>query len=176
MQLAQTLQCKSKLPNDSLDIYTDTDSQSLGLLGMSTVYFPSAAPPGALGQLRVHISRIQLVPHHMIFSKKEAAKLSYRHLSLLISLSRYGLSYITFNSASRWARVSYRVAFISAAVTYGIVVYKAFRARTRAGAKVQGGYLSLIADENVQYLGMVPLPFPSCDLLKKKDRSLNIYL
>ena len=55
MQLAQTLQCKSKLPNDSLDIYTDTDSQSLGLLGMSTISFLSADHPVALGQLRVHI-------------------------------------------------------------------------------------------------------------------------
>ncbi|KAG9241908.1 hypothetical protein BJ878DRAFT_518338 [Calycina marina] len=77
------------------------------------------------------------------------------HVSLLISLTRYGFSYITFNSSSRWAKVSYRVAFISAAVTYGIVVYKALRARTRAGAKEpQGGYLSLVADENVQYLAM----------------------
>jgi transmembrane protein 33 len=39
-------------------------------------------------------------------------------------------------------------------VTYGIVVYKAFRARTRAGSKMQGGILALAADENVQYLGI----------------------
>jgi hypothetical protein len=39
-------------------------------------------------------------------------------------------------------------------VTYGIVVYKALKARTRAGAKPQGGYIQLVADENVQYLAM----------------------
>jgi len=76
------------------------------------------------------------------------------HLTLLFCIARYGLSYITFNYYSRWAQFSYRTAFISAAVTYGIVVYKAFRARSRAGTKSQGGALSLIADENVQYLAM----------------------
>jgi len=40
-------------------------------------------------------------------------------------------------------------------VTYGIVVYKAFRARARAGRGAQGGYLALASDENVQYLGML---------------------
>jgi hypothetical protein len=76
------------------------------------------------------------------------------HLTLLLCLARYGLSYITFNFYSRWARFSYRTAFISAAVTYGIVVYKAFRARQRAGSKAQGSALALAADENVQYLAM----------------------
>lgn len=76
------------------------------------------------------------------------------HLTLLFCIIRYSLSYITFNSASRWAKFSYRTAFISAAVTYGIVVYKALKARTRAGAKPQGGYIQLVADENVQYLAM----------------------
>ncbi|TGO82190.1 hypothetical protein BPOR_0895g00020 [Botrytis porri] len=68
------------------------------------------------------------------------------HLSLLFCIIRYGLSYITFNYYSRWATFSYRTAFISAAVTYGIVVYKAF--------PNQAGLISLIADENVQYLAM----------------------
>jgi len=76
------------------------------------------------------------------------------HLTLLFCIARYGLSYITFNYYSRWARFSYRTAFISAAATYGIVVYKAYRARSRPGSKAQGGTLALIADENVQYLGM----------------------
>ncbi|KAF7923059.1 uncharacterized protein EAE98_007764 [Botrytis deweyae] len=76
------------------------------------------------------------------------------HLSLLFCIIRYGLSYITFNYYSRWATFSYRTAFISAAVTYGIVVYKAFRARARAGKANQAGLISLIADENVQYLAM----------------------
>jgi len=76
------------------------------------------------------------------------------HVTLLFCIARYGLSYITFNYYSRWARFSYRTAFISAAVTYGIVVYKAFRARSRAGSRAQGGVLQLVTDENVQYLTM----------------------
>lgn len=72
------------------------------------------------------------------------------HVALLLTTLRYSLSYITFNYNSKWAAFSYRVAFLSACVTYGIVVYKAYRARTRAGK--QGGVLTLAADENVQYL------------------------
>ncbi|KAJ4289024.1 Transmembrane nucleoporin [Kalmusia sp. IMI 367209] len=74
------------------------------------------------------------------------------HVTLLLATFRYSLSYITFNSASRWASVSYRTAFLSACVTYGIVVYKAYRARVRQGK--QGSILSLATDENVQYLIM----------------------
>lgn len=74
------------------------------------------------------------------------------HVFLLLATLRYGLSYITLNSASKWAAFSYRVAFLSANVTYGIVVYKAYRARMRQGK--QGGLLSLATDENVQYLIM----------------------
>lgn len=73
------------------------------------------------------------------------------HVSLLFAAFRYSLSYITFNSASKWAAFSYRVAFLSASATYGIVVYKAYRARMRAGKP--GGALALATDENVQYLG-----------------------
>jgi hypothetical protein len=76
------------------------------------------------------------------------------HLTLLFCIARYGLSYITFNSYSRWARFSYRTAFVSAAVTYGIVVYKAFRARARSSNKPAQSPLALAADENVQYLAM----------------------
>ncbi|TVY42333.1 Nucleoporin [Lachnellula cervina] len=76
------------------------------------------------------------------------------HLTLLFCIVRYGLSYITFNYYSRWAQFSYRTAFISAGVTYGIVVYKAFRARSRAGSRAPSGVISLAADENVQYLAM----------------------
>ena len=72
------------------------------------------------------------------------------HVTLLLSAFRYSLSYITFNYGSRWAAFSYRTAFLSACVTYGIVVYKAYRARVRQGK--QGGLLSLAVDENVQYL------------------------
>ena len=72
------------------------------------------------------------------------------HVTLLLSTFRYSLSYITFNYGSKWAAFSYRTAFLSACVTYGIVVYKAYRARMRQGK--QGSLLSLAADENVQYL------------------------
>ena len=74
------------------------------------------------------------------------------HVTLLLATLRYSLSYITFNYYSRWASFSYRVAFLSACVTYGIVVYKAYRARMRTGK--QGGILTLATDENVQYLIM----------------------
>jgi len=77
-----------------------------------------------------------------------------RHLTLLFCIFRYSLSYITFNYYSGWAQFSYRTAFVSAAVTYGIVVYKAFRARLRAGGKPQGEVIGMIKDENVQYLAM----------------------
>jgi hypothetical protein len=80
---------------------------------------------------------------------------------LLLCVFRYGLSYITFNFYSRWAQTSYRLAFVSAAATYGIVVYKAYRARLRTGAKQQGA-LMLASDENVQYLRTASDPFPLC--------------
>ncbi|KAF2089504.1 hypothetical protein K490DRAFT_36830 [Saccharata proteae CBS 121410] len=74
------------------------------------------------------------------------------HTVLLFCTARYGLSYITFNYYSRMAKFSYRTAFVSAAVTYGIVVYKAYRARTRQGKP--NGAINLLTDENVQYLLM----------------------
>ncbi|KAL8678636.1 MAG: hypothetical protein Q9186_005026 [Xanthomendoza sp. 1 TL-2023] len=76
------------------------------------------------------------------------------HLTLLFCSLRYSLSYLTFNYYSRWARFSYRTAFVAAAATYGIVVYKAYRARSRQGARQQPGALALLGDENVQYLLM----------------------
>ncbi|KAK4958715.1 hypothetical protein LTR28_005355 [Elasticomyces elasticus] len=75
------------------------------------------------------------------------------HLTLLFCTLRYGLSYISFNYYSRWAKFSYRTAFIAAAVTYGIVVFKAYRARAKSG-RGAGGALALAGDENVQYLAM----------------------
>lgn len=84
------------------------------------------------------------------------------HVSLLLCAIRYGLSYITFHPNSKWAMFSYRISFIAAAATYGIVVFKAFRARARAG-KTQGGAAALAADENVQYLGTsaIRLAYPN---------------
>eukprot|EP00918_Siedleckia_nematoides_P106007 GHVU01231381.1.p1 GENE.GHVU01231381.1~~GHVU01231381.1.p1 ORF type:complete len:316 (-),score=39.77 GHVU01231381.1:139-1005(-) len=77
------------------------------------------------------------------------------HLTLLACIARYSISYLTFNYYSRWARYSYRTAFLSAGVTYGIVVYKALKAKSRAGSKAsQQSYTALLGDENVQYLAM----------------------
>jgi hypothetical protein len=70
---------------------------------------------------------------------------------LLLCVLRYALSYIVFNYYSRWAQVTYRLAFVYAAATYGIVVYKAYRARLWVGARQQAA-LMLASDENVQYL------------------------
>ncbi|KAK3323783.1 hypothetical protein B0T19DRAFT_213602 [Cercophora scortea] len=53
-----------------------------------------------------------------------------------------------------FAQFCYRVTFISAALTYGIVVYKTWRARQKTGAKQPGGPLGYLADENIQYLLM----------------------
>lgn len=62
------------------------------------------------------------------------------------------------NYYTRMAQFSYRLAFVAAAVTYGIVVYKTLRARAKAGMKITPQIaVSLLADENVQYLRM-PLP------------------
>jgi hypothetical protein len=72
------------------------------------------------------------------------------HVTLLFSALRYGLSYIFFNYYSKMARFSYRLAFLSAGVTYGIVVYKGYRARTKQGKST--GAFALLGDENVQYL------------------------
>lgn len=74
------------------------------------------------------------------------------HATLLIAVGRYALSYITFNYYSRWAQFSYRLAFVSAVATYGIVVFKAYRSRFKAGTKPQAMAMQLLADENVQYL------------------------
>jgi hypothetical protein len=75
------------------------------------------------------------------------------HVTLLLSSIRYSISYLTFHAGSKWALFSYRTAFVAAAATYGIVVFKSFRARARAG-KAQGGLLQIVGDENVQYLGV----------------------
>jgi len=75
------------------------------------------------------------------------------HVTLLFCTVRYALSYLTFNYYSRWATFTYRTSFIAAAVTYGIVVYKAFRARARQG-KTQQAQVGMLADENVHYLSM----------------------
>lgn len=78
------------------------------------------------------------------------------HVTLLLCTFRYGLSYITFKYYSRWAQFSYRTAFVAAAATYGIVVFKGYRARAKSG-KQPSSPLALVTDENVQYLAMALL-------------------
>lgn len=75
------------------------------------------------------------------------------HVFLILSTVRYAFSWMRFNYYGGMARFSYRFAFVAAATTYGIVVYKTFKARAKAGAR-NPGPLGIIADENVQYLGM----------------------
>jgi hypothetical protein len=72
------------------------------------------------------------------------------HVTLLLCTLRYALSAAFFQFSSGWAQFSYRTAFIAASATYGIVVYKSFRARQKAGKPVSP--LSFATDENVQYL------------------------
>lgn len=59
---------------------------------------------------------------------------------------------MTFNYYSRWAQTTYRLAFLSAVATYGIVVYKAHKARLRSSSNGKQTALALLSDENVQYL------------------------
>ncbi|KAI5868350.1 hypothetical protein GGS23DRAFT_592129 [Durotheca rogersii] len=73
------------------------------------------------------------------------------HLLLLLCIFRY---FITFSFTTGWAWITYRTAFLSAALTYGIVVYKTWRARQKVGAKYPGGVIGILSDENVQYLAL----------------------
>ena len=57
------------------------------------------------------------------------------------------------NYYGRMAQFCYRVTFLAAAATYGIVVYKSFRARVRTGQALPNGVIGMLADENIQYLG-----------------------
>lgn len=63
------------------------------------------------------------------------------------------MSWIRTHWWTRTAQFYYRTAFVSAAVTYGIVVYKTLRARAKAGLHLTPQVaVSLLGDENVQYL------------------------
>ncbi|KAM0346693.1 hypothetical protein ACHAPU_005406 [Fusarium lateritium] len=75
------------------------------------------------------------------------------HLTLILTTIRYGFSWLRMNYYTRTAQISYRTAFIAAAVTYGIVVYKTMRARAKSGARTPTP-MALLADENIQYLAM----------------------
>lgn len=76
------------------------------------------------------------------------------HLTLIICLFRYSLAWVRFNSHSTGAVFAYRTSFVAAALTYGIVVYKTLRARSKANKLPANAAaaVGLIGDENVQYL------------------------
>ncbi|KAM0562319.1 hypothetical protein ACHAPJ_002006 [Fusarium lateritium] len=76
------------------------------------------------------------------------------HLTLILTTIRYGFSWLRMNYYTRMAQFSYRTAFVAAAATYGIVVYKTMRARAKTGARPAPSALALLADENIQYLAM----------------------
>lgn len=63
------------------------------------------------------------------------------------------MSWIRTHWWTKTAQFYYRTAFVSAIVTYAIVVYKVMRPRIKAGLTLTPQYaISLLADENVQYL------------------------
>ncbi|KAK3391278.1 hypothetical protein B0H63DRAFT_134606 [Podospora didyma] len=76
------------------------------------------------------------------------------HAVLILCITRYSFSWLRMNYYTRMAQFCYRTTFVSAAVTYGIVVYKTWRARQKTGAKQPGGALGYLSDENIQYLLM----------------------
>ncbi|KAF3914172.1 hypothetical protein AA313_de0210345 [Arthrobotrys entomopaga] len=80
------------------------------------------------------------------------------HLTLLLATLRYTISFIKFNTSTTAALVSYRLGFLACALTYGIVVYKAYKARIRAAGTdrvaLQQHAMAMAGDENVQYLVM----------------------
>ncbi|KAI9045445.1 uncharacterized protein KD926_008872 [Aspergillus affinis] len=94
-------------------------------------------------------------PAHLPLGERlKALAQTLQHVTLLISVFRYVLSYLTFNYYSSTAQAAYRLAFVSAAATYGIVVYKGHIARGRLQGSPLSIALKLAGDENVQYLGM----------------------
>ena len=81
---------------------------------------------------------------------------------MLLTTSRYSFAIVKFSASSTSSIIAYRIAFLAAAATYGIVVYKAYRARFRSGTMPTGqqGALKILGDENVQYLRTPPPPSP----------------
>jgi hypothetical protein len=100
----------------------------------------------------------ELDQHHPIPAASADISSLRRHAVLLLCIFRYTLSWIRFNYYGGMAQFCYRLGFISAAATYGIVAYKTWRARQKTGTKLPGGAAAYLADENVQYLGMCAAP------------------
>lgn len=152
---------------------TDTDlvEQLPGFLGMciagAAVAHASSSlqldlPFGTRGQHPPSSSYIRaieaiILKRERLFPELVANGLLGSHLTLIFCIFRYFLSWIRMNYYTRMAQFSYRLAFVAAAVTYGIVVYKTLRARAKAGLKITPQIaVTLLADENVQYLRMFP--------------------
>ena len=93
-------------------------------------------------------------PLHSPSIKKTLLTPPRSHLTLLATTLLYTISIAKFSGNTTGASVCYRLAFLSAAATYGIVVYKAYRARFRSGNMPTGqqGVVKILGDENVQYL------------------------
>ncbi|EGE09102.1 hypothetical protein TEQG_08035 [Trichophyton equinum CBS 127.97] len=70
------------------------------------------------------------------------------HFTLILAVFRYLLSCITFSTYTTVAQGSYRFAFVAAAATYGIVVYKGYVARGRLGGSIPNDIIKLAGDEN----------------------------
>lgn len=83
------------------------------------------------------------------------------HVTLILCTIRYAFSLVRFNYYGGMAKFTYRTSFVAAAITYGLVVYKVLKARANSEKRAASGYIGLLADENVQYLGK------SLDALRK---------
>jgi len=109
---------------------------------------PSTAPPAQAAEpLTVRLANLAQTLQFAWF---------VGHLTLLLTTLHYSVAIFKFTASYTAASISYRLAFISAAATYGIVVYKAYRARIRSGSFPGGqqGVVKILGDENVQYLLM----------------------
>ncbi|CAI4214882.1 unnamed protein product [Parascedosporium putredinis] len=78
----------------------------------------------------------ELIPEPDRFPENQPNPLAWflGHLTLILCTVRYAFSWLRFNYYGGMAKFSYRTSFIAAALTYGIVVYKTFKARTKSGA------------------------------------------
>ncbi|KAK9451402.1 uncharacterized protein V1518DRAFT_408460 [Limtongia smithiae] len=72
------------------------------------------------------------------------------HVLVLTGTFFYALSAVRFASASRWAVFWYREAFLSVVATYGIVLFRSYKAAAPTAT-------TLIRDDNVQYLAIALL-------------------
>ncbi|KAL1972743.1 hypothetical protein VTN31DRAFT_7157 [Thermomyces dupontii] len=76
------------------------------------------------------------------------------HVVLLLSVFRYSLSYMFFNYYSRPAMIAYRLGFLMAAFTYGIVVHRQHFVYGKLSGTPLQIVAKLLSDENVRYLAL----------------------